>query len=125
MLYKLKFSTASTCEIDSMQTELKKTLLNKAACRSTLPLNLVWSGKGGMGMSRLSDVVGIERLRMLCHILSKRNSLARAIVIDAIDRLQSLTGSSNPVLTTAYKPELFRDHAHTWMSPQYQPSTAK
>jgi len=116
VMYKLKFSNAGIDSIDGAQKSLKKTLLNKAGCRNTLSNNLTWSTVGGMGFQRLSDLVNTERLSMLLHILSTKQSLARTLTVDAVDRLQRLTGSNQPVLETKYSRHPANAVGHTWIS---------
>jgi hypothetical protein len=116
VMYKLKFSNIGIDDIDDAQKSLKKTLLNKAGCRNTLSLNLTWSTAGGMGLQRLSDLVNTERLSMLLHILSAKQSLARALTVDAVARLQRLTASNQPVLETKYSSTPANTVGHTWVS---------
>jgi ribonuclease HI len=122
VMYQLKFSNASADEIDAVHTSLKAVVVNKAGCKRTIANKLVWSTCGGLNYSRWSDTVNIERLRIVMHGLQQHNTMIRAAMLDAVNRMQSISASTQPILETLISKthggkltELFRTEP-TWMS---------
>jgi ribonuclease HI len=121
VMYQLKFSNASAADIDAVHASLKAVVVNKAGCKRTIANKLVWSTCGGLNYSRWSDTVNLERLRIVLHGLQQRGTMIRAVLLDAISRLQSMSATTKPVLETKFSAhhsqhleQLFKPEP-TWM----------